>query len=104
MVVRNISDATIEQVLMLGKSAIIDFWAPWCQPCRHLGPIIEAIAEANPDIEVCKINIEENPKAVLTHKVHSIPVVLFFKDGEIVHRLVGLQSQETLQGIIDKEL
>ena len=101
--VRDVSDSTIEQVMLLGKPVIVDVWAPWCGPCKSLTPIIESLAEANPEVEVCKLNLESNPDASLTYKINSIPVILFFKNGALIDKVVGLRSQKQLQAIIDEK-
>ena len=70
------------EVLKSDKPVLIDFWAAWCGPCQMLGPIVEAIAEENTDIKVCKVNIDENPDLASQFKIMSIPTLVVMKNGE----------------------
>lgn len=84
------------------KIIVIDFWAPWCGPCRALGPIIEQIAnEVAGNIAVAKINIDECPGLAERFQVQSIPTVVFLKDGQEVNRSVGLSTKADLLSVIN---
>jgi len=82
------SDATFENDVMKSKGAVlVDFWAPWCGPCRMLGPIIEKVAEkAGDNAKVYKLNVDENPMIARRYGITSIPTLLFFKNGENFRR------------------
>lgn len=73
---------------------LVDFWAPWCAPCRMLGPIIEEVAGEVEGVTVGKLNVDENPQTAQEYKIMSIPNVILFKDGEPVETLVGLRPKE----------
>lgn len=73
---------------------LVDFWAPWCGPCRMLGPIIEEVAGEVEGVTVGKLNVDENPQTAQEYKIMSIPNVILFKDGEPVETLVGLRPKE----------
>lgn len=76
---------------------IVDFWAPWCGPCRMLGPILDQLADENPDkVKVGKVNVDENPALSSQFSVRSIPMMLFIKNGEVVDTVVGVQSKDAL--------
>ena len=87
--------------VLSNKIAILDFWAPWCGPCKMLGPIIDELAEANKDITIGKINVDENSEIAKEYGIRGIPTVLIFKDGSVIERLVGLTSKDNLQIKID---
>jgi thioredoxin 1 len=98
-----LTDATFDQeVLKSAVPALVDFWAPWCGPCRMLGPLIEELAvEYAGRVKVCKINTDENPGSASTYKITAIPAVLLFKDGKLVQELVGMQSKDALKHHLD---
>jgi thioredoxin 1 len=73
---------------------LVDFWAPWCAPCRMLGPIIEEVAGEVEGVTVGKLNVDENPQTAQEYKIMSIPNVILFKDGEPVETIVGLRPKE----------
>ena len=75
-----------QEVIESEKTVLVDFWAPWCGPCRNLAPVIDEIAEERTDIKVGKINIDENKDLARQFKVMAIPTILVFRNGEEVHR------------------
>jgi thioredoxin 1 len=85
--------------------ALIDFWAEWCGPCRVVGPIIDAVAEAHPDtVRVYKMNVDENPKTPAQFNIRGIPTVIIFKDGKVVDQIVGSQPREVFEQAIRTHL
>jgi thioredoxin 1 len=81
---------------------LVDFWAPWCAPCRMLGPIIEEIAGEVEGITIGKLNVDENPVTAGEYKIMSIPNVILFKDGEAVEAIIGLRPKEAYLEAIEK--
>ncbi len=101
---KEITDANFEQeILNSGKPAMIDFWAVWCGPCRMIEPIIEELAEKYKDKAVIgKMNVDENYNVPVQYGIRAIPTILFFKDGEVVDRVVGVVPAAVLEEKLKK--
>ena len=85
------NDQTAREAIASGKPVVIDFWATWCGPCIKLGPIVEELAEKYAgQVTIGKLNIDDNDEIATENRVRNIPTVLFFKDGELKERRVGL--------------
>ena len=93
------NDQTAKEAIASGKVVVIDFWATWCGPCIKLGPVVEELAEKYADrgVVVGKLNIDEDSEIVAENRVPNIPTVLFFKDGEVKARSVGLVKLSDLE-------
>ena len=102
----DINDSTFEQeVINSTELTIVDFWAPWCGPCRKLGPVLDEVAqEYEGKIKVVKLNTDENLKTAKEFSVSGLPTLLMFKDGQPVERLVGLMPKTSIISNIDKHL
>lgn len=83
----------VEEVFKSDKPVLLDFWAAWCGPCKMLSPIISEIANENPDIKVCKVNVDEQPELAGTFEVMSIPSLFVLKDGAVTAKSVGAQPK-----------
>lgn len=85
--------------------ALVDFWAPWCGPCRMIAPVIDELAEEfDGKAKICKVNTEEEQDLAIQHGIRSIPTILFYKDGEIVDQMVGATSKQVLADKINSLL
>ncbi|MCB0330409.1 MAG: thioredoxin [Bdellovibrionales bacterium] len=104
--VKEISDSDFDQeVLQSNVPTLVDFWAPWCGPCKSIAPILEEIAgEYEGKIRIVKMNVDENPATPSKYSVRGIPNLVFFKAGEVVEQIVGAVPKEQLTGAIDKVL
>ena len=98
MSVNNVTDAGFKQeVLQSEKTVLVDFWAPWCGPCRAMSPVVDEVAEEiGADAKVVKVNVDESPQAAVQFGVTSIPSFVVIKDGNVQQQLVGAQSKQTL--------
>jgi len=86
-----------EEVLESNLPVLVDFWAPWCPPCKMLGPVIEEIAEEfNGKVKVGKFNVQENQQVAVQYGIMAIPNLKIFKDGQIVDEIVGLVPKEVI--------
>ncbi len=86
-----------EEVLNQKGLVLVDFWAAWCGPCKMLAPTVSQIAEAHPEIKVCKVNVEENPALADAYGINTIPTLILFKDGQKVNQSVGLVPPDMIE-------
>ena len=90
-----------QEVVNSDKPVLVDFWAPWCGPCRIIAPIIEELAEEFGDkIKVGKLNTDENPNIAMRYGIRAIPTIILFKNGEVVDTRIGVQPKEALKQMI----
>ena len=92
-----VTDATFEaDVLKSDKPVIVDYWAEWCGPCRQVSPILEEIASEHDEIQVVKLNVDDNPKTSQQYGIMNIPTMSVFKNGEVVKEIVGAKPKSKL--------
>jgi thioredoxin len=101
-----VSDENFDKVVMQSKTPVlVDFWAPWCAPCRVLAPRVEAIATKRSNCaRFAKLNVDDNPAAAQRYNIRGIPTLMVFQDGEEKERLVGTVSEEEIARALDKHL
>lgn len=110
MASKNVLEITTEnfdaEVVKSGQPVLVDFWAPWCGPCRTLGPIIDKLADKySGQVKVGKCNVDENADLAMKYDITTIPRVLIFKGGDKpLHQLVGLRQEQEFSGLLDKAI
>ncbi len=104
--IQEISDNTFSEDVLKSESAVlVDFWAPWCGPCKALGPVVESLAEAYSDkMTFAKFNIDESPETPAQYGIKAIPTIAIFKDGKPAEMITGLTSRSKLEGSIQNVL
>jgi thioredoxin 1 len=95
---KEVTDATFDaDVLKNAKPVVVDYWAEWCGPCRQVAPVLEEIASEHADqIDVVKLNVDDNPKTAQRYRILNIPTLGVFKDGEVVKEIVGARPKSAL--------
>ena len=102
MAIVNITNANFkEEVLDSDKKVLVDFWAPWCGPCRMVSPIVDEIAEENAAVKVAKINIDEQPQLAAQYGVMSIPTLMLFENGDVVDKAVGARNKSFILQMLE---
>ncbi len=104
--VKEVSDHDFAaEVLQSDQPVLVDFWAPWCGPCRMIAPIVEQLAAENTaSCKVCKVNVDDSPSIAAGYSISSIPTLMLFKGGEVVDRFVGVQSKNRLQEALNQAI
>ncbi|MGO2266494.1 MAG: thioredoxin [Vagococcus salmoninarum] len=101
--VKNLTDKNFTEETKSGL-VLVDFWAPWCGPCRTQGPIIDDLAGEMTNVSFTKVDVDENPETASQFGIMSIPTLLVKKDGEVVETLVGIHRKEQLVDILNKHV
>ena len=100
MSLKHFTRETFEKELNGGALMLVDFWAEWCGPCRMLGPVLEQLAADRPDVTVAKVDVDENMSLAAAYGVESIPMLLVFKNGQLVNKSIGFVSQPEIEKLL----
>ncbi len=97
MAVAEVTDATFEdEVLKSEKPVVVDFWAPWCVPCRRVSPILDEMSKDRSDVRFVKLNVDDNPQTAMSYQITSIPTIARFEDGRVTQQAVGALPKNQL--------
>jgi thioredoxin 1 len=102
MAVVELTKQNFEQVVTSNPTVIVDYWAPWCGPCRGFAPVFERVAEQNPDVVFAKVNTEEEQEIASHFQIRSIPTLMVFRDQIIVFSQPGALPQSALEQVVEK--
>jgi thioredoxin 1 len=95
--INDVTDGNFQaEVIEADKPVLVDFWAPWCGPCRVIAPSLEEIAEEKDDLRIVKLNVDDNQATAARYDVMSIPTLILFKNGEVAHKIIGALPKSRL--------
>ena len=101
VMVINVTKENFEkEVLQSEKTVLLDFWAPWCGPCRMVGPILEEIAQEREDVKICKVNVDEQIELASQYGIVSIPTLLVIENGQVVNQAVGARPKDGILALL----
>ncbi len=101
----HVTDATFQaEVIESETPVLVDFWAPWCGPCRVVAPVLEEIAEEREDLRVVKLNVDENQQTAAAFQVLSIPTMILFRNGEVAKKVIGAYPKKRLEAELEPAL
>jgi thioredoxin 1 len=106
IMIQEIRDANFSEIIQGSATpVVVDFWAPWCGPCKMLSPVIDEISkELDGKVQFFKLNVDENPVIATQYKISSIPTILVLKNGKIADTLVGFRPKDAIKNIIEKHI
>ena len=103
--IREVTDANFQaEVIEHEQTVLVDFWAPWCGPCRVVAPVLEEIAGERPELKLVKLNIDENQQTAMNHQILAIPTMVLFRDGAEAKRIQGAMPKKRLEAELEPAL
>ncbi|HEV2770867.1 MAG TPA: thioredoxin [Solirubrobacteraceae bacterium] len=102
---KDVTDTNFQaEVLEADKPTLVDFWAPWCGPCRVVAPVLEELASERDDLQIVKLNVDENQQVAGQFGIFSIPTMILFKHGQVAHKIVGAYPKRKLELELEPQL
>ena len=103
--ITEVTDSNFQaEVIESDTPVLVDFWAPWCGPCRVVGPVLEEIASERDDLRIVKLNVDENQQTAAAFEVLSIPTMILFKNGQVAKKVIGAYPKKRLESELESEL
>ena len=103
--IKDVTDANFQaEVIESDQPVLVDFWAPWCGPCRVIAPALEEIAEERDNLTIVKLNVDDNQETAARYDVLSIPTLILFRNGEVAHKIIGAMPKRRLEQEIEPVL
>ena len=103
MAITEVTDTSFQaEVVESPEPVLVDFWAPWCGPCRLVSPVLEQIDAERADVRVVKLNVDENQQTAAAFGVMSIPTMILFKNGQAIHQIIGAQPKPRIESQLDQ--
>jgi len=103
--VNEVTDNSFQaEVIESEQTVLVDFWAPWCGPCRVVAPVLEEIARERPDLKILKLNVDQNQQTAVNFDVLSIPTLILFRNGQAVKKVIGAYPKKKLEAELEPEL
>lgn len=105
MAIVNVSDQSFKSEVESSGTVLVDFWAPWCGPCKMIAPVLEDLdKDIGSQLKIAKLNVDDNPESASRFGVMSIPTLIVFKDGQPVDKVVGFQPKDALKSVVGRHL
>ena len=105
MAIVNVSDQSFQAEVETQGTVLVDFWAPWCGPCKMIAPVLEELdSEIGSGLKIAKVNVDDNPESASRFGVMSIPTLIIFKDGQPVDKIVGFQPKDALKSAVNRHM
>ena len=105
MAIVNVSDQSFKGEVEGQGTVLVDFWAPWCGPCKMIAPVLEELdGEIGDKLTIAKLNVDDNPESAARFGVMSIPTLIIFKNGEPVDKIIGFQSKDALKNVVNRHI
>lgn len=102
MSIVNVTDANFKNEVESTGTVLVDFWAPWCGPCKMIAPVLEELDKEINSLKIAKVNVDDNPESASRFGVMSIPTLILFKNGQPVDKVVGFQSKDALKNVVSR--